>query len=521
MQVVQLACATVGLDGQLERSRAHRAQRQVDATTRGPQVPLRQCEIARGGAGLDQRAQAAAVRRIGQRGAGIVAKGLRQVKRGHRVRNDLGGGDSRALHQQSNPQQALISHRPLEQQAMIAQPVTVVGRIDDQGLVQQPQVAQRDFHPAHLVVDQRDHAVVIGDQRTQLLVGLVRCAGRLLAEVAQPFVRHFRLAFEAGTVPPGAPVQIKFPVPGQVHLVSVVQAAPGLRGVERMMWIGERGPYTKGLVLVLAQIVDGTVPNPGRVVPGHGQGGAPGLVGVCQGRQRLAVQVRARVAITVGVVPAFIMLAQWRLHGREVIVPLEHQFDPVKAHVRPVPVGAISGAAFPALGRAGGLERVGGLEVRLADQGRRVAMARQGPGKTACTCVVGKIDAVIRDTVGTRQQASQDGGARRLANQIGGDAGRKASAVAGHLIEVRSLDFPTFEPVAVATLLIGGNEDDVVFALCLCHAVNLNGRLPNAAIYVAAITLLVRHSRKPWIFCNRLMRISAIQKWNAQLPRTL
>ena len=74
----------------------------------------------------------------------VVAEGLRQVERGHRVGDDLAGRDARALAQQADAQQALVGHRPLEQQAVVAEPVAMVGRVDDDGVVGQAEVAQRD-----------------------------------------------------------------------------------------------------------------------------------------------------------------------------------------------------------------------------------------------------------------------------------------------------------------------------------------------------------------------------------------
>ena len=125
----------------------------------------------------------------------------------------------------------------------------------------------------------------------------------------------------------------------------------------------------------------------------------------------LLVQGRSLFTLPIGVVPALVMLSSGREHRRKVVVPFQHQFDVTKTHVGAIPVRAIVGAAFPALRRTRGRKCVRCLEMSLANQCGLVAGVGQGASKTPLTHVVGKFDAVVRDTVGTRQEPGQDRGA--------------------------------------------------------------------------------------------------------------
>ena len=59
--------------------------------------------------------------------------------------------------------------------------VAVVGGVDHQCVLGEAHVVQRDHHPADVVVDQRDHAVVVGDHVPHLFVGLrLHAAGCIL-----------------------------------------------------------------------------------------------------------------------------------------------------------------------------------------------------------------------------------------------------------------------------------------------------------------------------------------------------
>ena len=210
-----------------------------------------------------------------------------------------------------------------------------------------------------LVVDQRDHAVVVGDQLAQLL----RRTGAACARTSRGSLRSRSLAIfgvpsRLARCHQGRRSRSSVRCSRQIDLVRVVQSAPGLGRIERMVRVGERGPDAERLVLVLAQVVDGAVADPGRVVPGHRQApnsrsrGRPSAAAAPCGTARCARRPGRRRGTSA------------RSAGRAaassagtVLWPFEHQLDLVEAHVGPVPVGAIARAAFAALRRAGRARR--------------------------------------------------------------------------------------------------------------------------------------------------------------------
>ena len=250
----------------------------------------------------------------------------------------------------------------------------MIGRIDDQRVVLEALVADGLPDAADLVIDQRDHPVVVRDERAHLRIALRGRAREPLAESAQLRIAHLRHAFERGAMPPGPAVEIERAMGRQVDVVGIVQAAPRLGRIERMMRIRKRRPHAEVLVTMLAQEIDRAIADPGRVVPGDRQRRVPRLRRVGQRRQLRVVQRGAFVAAPVGVIPALVVLAARRMHRRKVIVAFEHQLDVAESHVRPVPVRAVVGAARPAFRRARGGERVRRREVRLADERRRVPL---------------------------------------------------------------------------------------------------------------------------------------------------
>ena len=83
------------------------------------------------------------------------------------------------------------------------------------------------------------------------LVALVRNAAVLAADRRE---LALDLLLDDIPVPPGPPVEIAGPVFGQVDLVGMVQVAPGLRRVERMMRVREAGPDAPGRATVRGAI---------------------------------------------------------------------------------------------------------------------------------------------------------------------------------------------------------------------------------------------------------------------------
>ena len=58
--------------------------------------------------------------------------------------------------------------RPLEQELMIPEKITVVAREDDHGVAGEPELLERREQPADAVIDQRDRPVVERDRLTGL-----------------------------------------------------------------------------------------------------------------------------------------------------------------------------------------------------------------------------------------------------------------------------------------------------------------------------------------------------------------
>ena len=397
--------------------------------------------------------------RVGQLDARVVGERRGQVERGHGLRHHLAGRNAGTAREQSHPQQAFVGHRTLQDQAVVAEPVAVVGRVHDERVLRETQLIERGQDAANVVVDQRDHAVVVGDQLAQLLVILDRRARRFLAEGAQFRIRHLRRAVEAFLVPPRPPLKVHGAMLGQIHVVGMMQPAPGIGTVEGMMRIWKRRPGAEALVAMRAQVFDGLVADPGRVVPGHRQRRMVGLRRVRHRRQLRHEQAVFLLAAAVGVIPALVVLPVGRLERRPGVVPFDHQFDVLETHVGPVPVPRLRrGAAFR---RAGRREVVRRLEVRLADVAGAVARFRERAREAGLAGRIRQIDAVIRDAVRRRQQAGEDRRARWLAHHVRRDAGGEARAFARQHVEVRRPDPAAFEAVAIRALLVRGDEEDV------------------------------------------------------------
>ena len=119
------------------------------------------------------------------------------------------------------------------------------------------------------MVDERNHAVVVGDDLAQLGFALYRP----VAHLVDFGVAVTGNAFDDGTMQPRTTFEITLPMRWQIDVFRPVQMAPGFRRVKGVVWVGKRSPQAEGrvVVLVLSQEIDGAIPHPGRVVPGHRQ----------------------------------------------------------------------------------------------------------------------------------------------------------------------------------------------------------------------------------------------------------
>jgi len=99
--------------------------------------------------------------------------------------------------------------------------------------------------------------------------------------------------------------------------------------------------------------------------------------------------------------------------------------------------------------------------MRLAKERREIPRLGKLPGKPSRPDRRVKIDAVVVHAMRQRQQPGQDRRPRRLAHRIGRDAVRQIRAGLLEMVEMRRPHLASPEPVAIAALLIGGDEKDV------------------------------------------------------------
>ena len=128
------------------------------------------------GLAAHQRQQAAALRALGQPGTARLAEGGCEVDRGYRLVDHLAGLDARPARDHADAQQVFVRDRMLQVEAMVAEHVAVVGAVDHERVLREALGLERLHQPADVVVDQRDHRVVVRGHLGELLVGLVRAA---------------------------------------------------------------------------------------------------------------------------------------------------------------------------------------------------------------------------------------------------------------------------------------------------------------------------------------------------------
>ncbi len=200
-EVVQFAGPAFQFECELVSPGSHGTQPKVDAAARCTKIPFGARKVP-GGIAFNKRPQALAVDVPRQCGTSVVTERLRKVECRDRIRYHLACRHAGAFEQEPHAKQSFIGHRPLEQKSVIAKPVTVIGRVHDKRIAFEAHVADRQPDAAYLVIDERNHPVVIGDQRAQLRVRLSWRAGEPLAKAAQLLVAHLRHAIERGAMPP-------------------------------------------------------------------------------------------------------------------------------------------------------------------------------------------------------------------------------------------------------------------------------------------------------------------------------
>ena len=137
-------------------------------------MPFTVGHIARLGAAAQQFHQAAALQFSGLRHTGGFVKRRRQIKRGNRLHHQLPARHTRPARDHRHPQQVFIRRRAFEIQAVIAQQFTVIGGVNHQRVVGDTRGFERAHDAPDVVIDLRNHAVVVGGHFGQLRVGLMR-----------------------------------------------------------------------------------------------------------------------------------------------------------------------------------------------------------------------------------------------------------------------------------------------------------------------------------------------------------
>src|SRR5262245_30822333 len=246
-EIVELAGAAPELEGRLVGLRADGAQLQPHAAARRMHVPLAPRCGARLGLAAEDPLQRLALQRDRRRYAGEVVKGRREVDRRHRLADHPVLRDAGARDDQADAQQVLERPGSLQVEPMVAHHVAVVGGEDHERVFPQSPVLERAEYPADVVIDERDHPVVVGGHLGELPVGLLRHARNLGAQVAELRVGERRRALQRGLVPPGPHRGRVFAVrTGERHVARIVQLAPRHRAVERLVRIGKRDPGAEG-----------------------------------------------------------------------------------------------------------------------------------------------------------------------------------------------------------------------------------------------------------------------------------
>ena len=148
-----------------------------------------------------------------------IEEGGAEIKGGDWLVVARAGGDVGASDDGLDIQQALEGHGAFEHEAVVAEPVAVVGGVDDVGVGAETLLLERGEDAADRVIDQGDLPVGVGDDFAQVGIAQLRQARVLLAD---GFVLGWDVAFERGAVPPGAGVELARAVLGQVDVFGTV-----------------------------------------------------------------------------------------------------------------------------------------------------------------------------------------------------------------------------------------------------------------------------------------------------------
>src|SRR5688572_25048701 len=142
-EIVELTRAGFELEGALPGLRAHGAELQRDTAARRMYVPLHVSGVARLLLTRKERHETAALHVFPGGDAGEIAEGRVQVERRDGLRDDAPRGDSRSARDHGDAQQVFVRRRAFQIQAVIAEELAVVGRVDDERVLREAEIVER------------------------------------------------------------------------------------------------------------------------------------------------------------------------------------------------------------------------------------------------------------------------------------------------------------------------------------------------------------------------------------------
>ena len=370
-----------------------------------------------------ERHEAPALHRVGDRQAGQVEERRREVDVGHERTGSDALSDARPAGDQGNPQSRLV-HEPLVEEAEVAEIPAVVAGVDHDRVVGEPRVVEMVEQPADAVVHALHAGQVVLHEPPILPADEI-----VVRELPSLHLHALGLHVEP---PPSLPVvesrgrltlQVTVgEVAGDSLRVLGQRGRPRRRVVEQRFWLGELSVPELRPVAVVGR------PFPvGSLVMQHEEERPVG-------RPR-PDELDAEVAGDVGAVPLDRDRAPGHEKARVPVVPLAGQHDPAV--------------------EAGGI----GAEVPLADQARVVAAGAQLLGDRVTGAVEGVED---RNTVGVRILPRQERRPAGRADRVGDERVGELGTVRGEPIEMRGgVDLRAVAGDRMLGMVVGEDEDDV------------------------------------------------------------
>ena len=129
-------------------------------------------------------------------------------------------------------------HRTFQDQSVVAQPVTMIGKVNDNCVRGKTRFLESNQNSTDSVVDQRDLPVRVRDNFAQLVIRLLRDAAVVLSDF-NVFPRSSRFGREYLLVPPGSTDKMAAPFARKIDVRRIMQSGPRFRTIKRMMRVRE------------------------------------------------------------------------------------------------------------------------------------------------------------------------------------------------------------------------------------------------------------------------------------------